>query len=128
MRNPLRFFSELLKQPAWVAMWVFVQMASNLFSLVFWDEQLAKIIFVTFLISAALMIGLYSVFGYQKILGAGHILWIPLLIYILVHIGSTTGAFQYYLTGLSLILWVSLLFDIDDVWKYFFSDAASQKD
>ncbi len=128
MRNPLRFFSELLKQPAWVAIWSFGQVAANLFSLVFWDEQLAKIIFVTFLISAALMMGLYAVFGFQKILGAGHILWIPLLIYILVHIGSTTGAFQYYLTGLSLILWVSLLFDIDDVWKYFFSDAASQRE
>jgi len=127
MRNPLSFFSELLKQPAWVAIWVFFVIAVNLFSLVFWDEQLAKIIFVTFMISAALMIGLYSVFGYQKILGAGHILLIPLLIYILVHIGSTTGSFQYYLTGLSLILTVALLFDIVDVWKYFFSDAASQK-
>ena len=128
MRNPLRFFSELLKQPAWVAIWVFVQMAANLFSLVFWDEQLAKIIFVTFMISAALMMSLYSVFGFQKILGAGHILWIPLLIYILVHIGSTTGSFQYYLAGLSFIYAVALLFDIVDVWKYFFSDAASQKD
>ena len=128
MRNPLRFFSELLKQPAWVAIWVFVQMATNLFSLVFWDEQLAKIIFVTFLISAALMMGLYAVFGFQKILGAGHMLWIPLLIYILVHIGSTTGSFQYYLTGLSLILAVSILFDIVDVWKYFFSDATSQRE
>lgn len=119
MRNPLAFFGELLKQPTWVVAWVFVQMGANLLSLLFWPEPLAQIVLVTFFISAMLMMGLYSIFGFQKILGAGHILWIPLLIYILLQIEGTTGSFQQYLATLSLILAVSLAFDIVDVWKYF---------
>ncbi len=124
MRNPLAFFGELLKQPVWVAGWVFVQMGANLLSLLFWHERLARIILVTFVVSATLMMGLYSIFGFQKILGAGHILWIPLLLYILLQMGSTSGSFQYYLAGLAVILAISLAFDIVDVWKYFSSARA----
>ncbi len=122
MRNPLAFFGELLKQPVWVVAWVFVQMGANLFSLLFWPEPLARIVLVTFLISAMLMMGLYSMFGFQKILGAGHVLWIPLLIFILVQLENTAGSFQQYLAVLSLILAISLVFDLVDVWKYFMSD------
>ncbi len=118
MRNPLAFFGELLKQPAWVVAWVFVQMGANLLSVLFWHEPLAKIILVTFVVSATLMMGLYSIFGFKKILGAGHILWIPLVLYILLQLGSTSGSFQYYLAGLTVILAISLWFDIVDVWKY----------
>ena len=124
MRNPLAFFRELLKQPAWVAGWVFVQMGANLLSLLFWHERLARIILVTFVVSATLMMGLYSIFGFQKILGAGHILWIPLLLYILLQVGSTSGSFQYYLAGLAMILAISVAFDSVDVWKYFSSARA----
>jgi hypothetical protein len=121
MRNPLAFFGELLKQPTWVVAWVGLQMGANLLSLYFWHEPISKIIFATFIVSATLMMALYSIFGFKKILGAGHILWIPLVLYMANHLGSASGAFQYYLAGLTVILAVSLAFDIVDVWKYFSS-------
>ena len=119
MRNPFRFFSELFQQPLWVSLWVFWLMVINVASLLFWSEPLAKIIFLTFMLSAMLMMGLYSKFGFEKILGLGHILWIPLLAYLLMELPSLPGDFKNYLVVLSLSITASLAFDIVDVWSYF---------
>jgi len=119
MRNPLNFFVELMKQPVWIPLWFAVLMAVNLASLAFWSEPLAQIVFIVFMVSSTLMMLLYSIFGFEKILGVGHVLWIPLLAYILIEISATTGAFNLYLIVLSVSLTISLVFDISDVWQYF---------
>ena len=71
------------------------------------------------MVSAMLMMALYSRFGYQKILGLGHVLWIPLLIYILLQVPQNDGLFQTYLVVLAISIAISLIFDILDVWQYF---------
>ncbi len=124
LRNPLRFFSELLEQPAWVAGWVFVLMVINMAGLAFWSEPLARAIVAIFLLSAMLMMGLYSVFGFERILGLGHVFWIPLLGYLIVQLQQAEGLFAGYLVVLSLVIGVSLLFDIRDVWIYLSSKGA----
>ncbi len=124
LRNPLRFFSELLDQPAWVAGWVFVLMVINMASLAFWSEPLAKLILVVFMLSAMLMMGLYAVFGFERILGVGHVFWIPLLGHLIVQLQQIEGLFAGYLLMLSLAIGVSLLFDIRDVWIYWSSKRA----
>lgn len=121
MRNPFGFFSELLQQPVWVPVWVFLLMIVNIASVGFWSEPLAKAVFVTFMLSAMLMMGLYSKFGFEKILGMGHVLWIPLLVYVLMELPSTKDDFKNYLIVLSISMVISLVFDIADVWKYFSS-------
>lgn len=121
MRNPFRFFIELMQQPAWVSIWVLFLMMINVASIGFWNEPLAKVIFVTFMFSAMLMMGLYARFGYEKILGMGHILWIPLLVYVLMEIPTAQDTFKSYLVILSISIAISLVIDIVDVWKYFTS-------
>ncbi len=119
MRNPFRFFVELMQQPVWMPIWLFFLIIINVASLGFWHEPLAKIIFITFMISAMLMMGLYSRFGFEKILGLGHILWVPLLVYVLVQLPTVETFFKIYLVVLSISIAISLLFDITDVWEYF---------
>lgn len=119
MKNPFSFFNELQQQPTWISMWLLFLMTVNVASLMFWEEPLAKVIFVTFMISAILMMGLYSWFGFEKILGMGHILWIPLLAYGLIEIPAAEGAFKSYLIILIISIATSLVFDIVDVWKFF---------
>jgi len=118
MRNPLGFFVELIRQPIWIAIWVMVLMTVNMGSLFFWHKELAQIIFITFMASAMIMMLLYSHFGFEKILGLGHILWIPLLIYIVIQIPAADEHFQQYLIALSIIIAISLLFDIVDVFNF----------
>ena len=119
MRNPFRFFVELIQQPVWIPVWLLFLMIVNVASVGFWNEPFAKVIFVTFMLSAMLMMGLYSRFGFEKILGTGHILWIPLLVYVLMEIPTARDTFKSYLIILSISIAISLVFDIVDVWKYF---------
>jgi hypothetical protein len=119
VKNPLNFFVELFEQPAWIPAWVTYLMIINMASLGFWHEPLAKLIFVTFMLSAMLMMGLYSRFGFTKILGMGHVLWVPLLVYIIVHIPVAEGVFQTYLGILATSIAASLILDAFDVSKYF---------
>jgi hypothetical protein len=121
MRNPFKFFIELMQQPVWIPIWLLFLMIANVSSLMFWSEPIAKVIFFTFMFSALLMMALYSKFGFEKILGMGHILWIPLLVYVLIEIPATEGAFKSYLVILLISLTISLVFDIIDVWRYFTS-------
>lgn len=119
MRNPFRFVIELLQQPVWIPVWMLFLMIVNVASVGFFNELLAKVIFVTFILSVMLMMGLYSRFGFEKILGMGHILWIPLLVYVLMEIPTARDTFKSYLIILSISIAISLVFDIVDVWKYF---------
>ncbi len=121
MRNPFRFFIELIQQPVWIPVWVLILMIVNVASVGFWNEPLAKVIFVTFMLSAMLMMGLYSRFGFEKILGMGHILWLPLLVYVLMSIPAASDTFEAYLIIWSIFAVLSLVFDVVDVWKYFTS-------
>lgn len=77
MRNQLRFFVDLVQQPVWIPIWVLFLMIIHVASVGFWHEPVAQLIFASFLMSAMLMMGLYSRFGFEKILGLGHIPWIP---------------------------------------------------
>lgn len=124
LRNPLRFFSDLVHQPTGVAVWVFALMVVNLAALAFWSEPLAKVIVVTFMLSSMLMMGLYTWFGFERILGLGHVLWVPLLAAIVMHLSEADGAFAAYLILVALSIGISLIFDIRDVWIYLSSKRA----
>jgi signal transduction histidine kinase len=119
LRNPLRFFVELVRQPVWIPIWVLFLMIVNVASIGFWHEPVAQLIFASFLMSAMLMMGLYSRFGFEEILGLGHIPWIPVLVYVLTQISAAEAAFKSYLLVLSVSIAISLVFDTIDVWKYF---------
>ncbi|MBX9660339.1 MAG: hypothetical protein K2X00_17410 [Nitrospiraceae bacterium] len=119
MRNPLRFFIELMEQPVWVSLWVLFLMLVNMASLAFWKETVAQLIFMNFLASAMLMMGLYARYGFTKILGLGHVPWVPLLAYVVIKIPTVEASFKQYLLILSVSMAISLVLDTIDVWKYF---------
>ena len=119
MRNPFSFFIELGHQPLMLVLWVYYLVILNLSSAVFWNQPLAKVIFFTFILSASSIIGLYSVFGFKKIMGLGHIFWIPLLFFLFPQISDSSGNYKKYLTVLTSSIIISLVFDTVDVWKYF---------
>ena len=127
MRNPFRFFVELVQKPAWIPIWVFFMMVINVASVAFGSEPLAKLIFITFMISAMMMMALYSWFGFEKILGLGHVPWMPLLVYVLIQLPSAEISFRSYLMILAISISISLVFDIADAWKYFTRDGIGSR-
>lgn len=119
MRNPFKFFVELARQPLWIPLWVSLLMLVNFASAAFWSEPTARLILITFMVSSMLMMGLYSRFGFAKVLGLGHVLWIPLLLHVLTRLPHASGTFKIYLIVWSIATAISLAFDVVDVWKYF---------
>ncbi len=87
-----------MRQPVWIPLWVFFLMLVHVASVGFWHEPVAQLIFTSFLISAMLMMGLYLRLGFEKILGLGHIPWIPVLVYVLTQIPTAEAAFKTLLT------------------------------
>lgn len=118
MPDPLAFFRQLLQQPTGVPIWVGLLMVVNMASLAFWQEPLARWILGVFLLSSLLMMVLHGIFGFQKILGLGHVLWVVLLPVVLTRLTVATDGFRNYLLAWSVVTAVSLLFDVRDVWQY----------
>jgi len=94
-------------------------MLINMASLAFWKEAVAQIIFMNFLASAMLMMGLYARYGFTKLLGLGHFPWVPVLAYVVIKIPTAEASFKQYLLILSVSMAASLVFDTIDVWSYF---------
>ena len=112
------FFRDLARQPLRVSAWVAILAYANMASVFYWPETLARLIFAVFMVSAVLMMALYSYFGFEKILGLGHVLWIFLLPYIVVRLDDVDAGFSAYLVVLAILIAVSLVFDVLDVWRY----------
>ena len=127
MHNPISFVTDLARQPLGVTLWLAVLALANIASLLFWPEHLAKVIFITFIVSGATMMALYSYYGFEKILGVGHVLWVLLLPYIFLQLPHISGSFFAYLVMLSILLSISLVLDATDVWKYFDDKRASSQ-
>lgn len=119
MRNPLGFFAELLQQPRWVVLWVLFLMLLNGGAAAFRTAPVARLIFLTFMLSAMLMMALYARFGFSKLLGLGHVLWIPLAPWVGWQAQTATGALRIYLMVWCMATAVSLVFDVNDVRKHF---------
>ena len=119
IRNPLLFFVDLARQPLGVSIWVALLALANIACLLFWPALVAKVILIMFLLSALMMMALYSYYGFEKILGLGHVFWVFLLSYIILQLPHADGGLLWYLVALSILLTISLVLDTIDVWKYF---------
>ena len=108
-------------------LWLSLLIAANVFVPMFYFQQLeAQIVLGTMAANMALMTYLTSRFGFTRILGLGHIFWIPLLGFLLTRLGNIPAGDAYgaWLRALILLNSVSLLIDIVDVRRYLAGDRA----
>ncbi len=108
-------------------MWLSLLIAANVFVPLFYFQQLeAQIVLVTMAANMALMTFLTSRFGFTRILGLGHIFWIPLLGFLLTRLGNIPAgdAYSAWLRALLVVNSGSLLIDMVDVIRYLAGDRA----
>ena len=76
----IAFIKDTLKMPKhWVA-WLWLLISVNMIApLFFWSALEAKLIFAAMVGNAILMVALHAKFGFVRLLGLGHILWLPLV-------------------------------------------------
>ncbi len=121
MRSFLRFHRGLLGMPPHWQLWLGILVGSNLVApLFFLGHVEAQATVAALLISMTLMIALTARFGFSRILGLGHVAWLPLLAFLVdrvAEVPATTG-FGLWLRTVIVLDAISLVLDAVDVVRF----------
>lgn len=121
-RNPVSlFFRGLFRSKAPVTVWVlYLGLVNGVLPLFFLPRTEAMVILAVFLVGFCALVLLTSRFGFTRILGLGHALWIPLVGYLIFRLPHhpPTDVFGIWLRIVVVTDSVSLVFDITDVIRY----------
>ena len=105
--------------------WMVFLVATNMIAPILFIGTLeAKVVLSAVLIGLGIMLTLFSKLGYVRLLGIGHILWIPMIPWLwmrLIPIGIDSF-FGYWLLSVIVLDSISLLVDTADVVRYIKGD------
>ncbi len=127
IRGLVKLLMGIWKSPNYATAWVAYLIAINLFvPLAFWSHFEARVIAVVFLAGAVLMSYLTERTGFSRLLGLGHVLWYPLVIWLIINLGATpaTDGFGIWIRILVGTNIVSLIIDTLDVVRWLRGDRA----
>lgn len=117
----------LFKMPLPWKVWLSLLIAANVFAPLFYLQRVeAQIVLGTMIANMMLMTFLTSRFGFTRILGLGHVFWMPLIAFLLVRLGniSATDAYGTWLRALIVLNSGSLVIDVVDFARYLAGDRA----
>ncbi len=123
----IRFNRGLLTMPPLWQGWLLLLVGVNLVTPLFFLGHLeAQVTIAALLISMTLMTALTARFGFSRILGLGHVAWLPLLAFLVgqgAEVPATT-AFGLWLRTVIVIDAISLVLDAVDVVRFLGGDRA----
>lgn len=121
MNVMMNFFKTMLQMPKLWVTWVGLLMAVNmLMPLLFIATPEAKVVLGTMMASAGLMMFIFSKKGFVRLLGLGHILWIPLIFWLFgrMNFEIPLNGFRQWILAVIALNGLSLLIDTVDVIRY----------
>ncbi len=121
----IEFNKGVMKMPLPWRLWLMLLVTVNLaVPLFFLDRREAQFILGALLASMALMTILTAKFGFTRILGLGHILWLPLVFFLWLRLSHIPADdfFGFWIRGVLTLNTVSLMLDTVDVARYICGD------
>ena len=121
MRAFLKLNKGIMRMPLPWRLWMLLLIVLNVvFPLFFFDRPEAQLVLVAMAVSLLLMTGLTAVSGFSRLVGAGHIAWIPLVLFLVTRLPDVPARDLYglWLRALLVANSVSLVIDIIDVIRY----------
>lgn len=121
----IKFNKGILKMPLPWQLWMMLLVAANLAMPLFFLHRFeAQVVLGTILASAALMTFLTARFGFSRILGLGHSLWVPMLVFLFTRLVEipASDAFGIWIRTLFVLNGISLVIDTVDVVRYIAGD------
>ena len=121
MNSFVKFNLGLLRSPLYVRVWMILLLAANLAAPLFFLARVeAQAVLAALAASFAMMVILTGLTGYTRLLGAGHIFWVPLIVWLWTRLDQIPaddafGVWVRVLIGLNAI---SLVIDVIDVVRY----------
>ncbi len=123
----IKFNKGIMRAPIYVRLWLMLLIFSNLVVPLFYLHRVeAQVVLGALLASVILMTGLTGLSGFTRLIGLGHIFWLPLLYFLWTRLDQIPsdelfGAWIRILIGLNAI---SLVIDGIDVMRYIAGDRA----
>lgn len=121
MHAILRFMRDLLRMPApWLAWLALLMLVNAGGGLVHLGRIEGRVVLGTLVLAAALLVLIHARLGFVRLLGLGHIVWVPLVIWLawrLLH-AMPDPAMRWWLWSLILLNSASLAIDAVDVLRY----------
>ena len=123
----IKFNKGVMRAPIYVRLWLMLLIFSNLVVPLFYLHRVeAQVVLGALLASVILMTGLTGLSGFTRLLGLGHIFWLPLLYFLWTRLDQIPsdevfGGWIRVLIGLNAI---SLVIDGVDVLRYIAGDRA----
>ncbi len=123
----IKFNKGVMRAPIYVRLWLMLLVFSNLIVPLFYLHRVeAQVVLGALLASVILMTGLTGLSGFTRLIGLGHIFWVPLLYFLWTRLDQIPsdevfGGWIRVLIGLNAI---SLVIDGVDVLRYIAGDRA----
>ncbi len=117
----IKFNKGIMNQSLPVKLWVGLLVIFNMIIPLFFLERLeAQVVLAAIMASMLLMTLITSTTGFTRLLGLGHIFWIPLLFFLWTHLDQIPpdDGFGVWVRALMVINATSLVIDAVDVLRY----------
>ncbi len=121
----IKFNKGMMKMPIQWQAWLALLVTANLVIPLFYLSRLeAQVVFATIMASMMLMTVLTALTGFTRLLGLGHILWIPLLYFLWLRLeqNPADNFFGLWIRVLMILNVTSLVIDTIDVGRYIAGD------
>lgn len=121
MKTMIGFARGLMSLPMPWAVWLGLLIAVNTLGPVYFFEGLeARVVFAVFLTNAMLMMMIFARLGFVRLLGLGHILWVPLVPWLWIRLDQIgiDSAPGYWIISVMSMNSISLVIDTVDVIRY----------
>lgn len=121
MSAMLDFLRHMLSMPLHWALWVLGLMFLNAGGgIVYFSTLEGKTTLAVFLLSAGLLLGIFAMRGFVRLLGAGHFLWFGLVPWLAWRYGLAPeeGWLRAWMAAVMVVNSLSLVIDVTDVVRY----------
>ena len=121
MKFFIRFSKALMSMPMPWPLWLGLLVVANFLCPIYFFAALeAKVVAATFLAGAAIMMAIFAAKGFVRLLGLGHILWVPMVPWLWTRLDQIEpgGSMAYWIGAVVALNGISLIIDAADVVRY----------
>jgi len=121
MHTVIGFMVSIWKMPWYWRIWIGLLMLVNgIAPLLYLDTIESKVVLTVFVIAALTQVIIFHYKGFVRLLGIGHIYWIPLIGWVLIRLIEEPfiEAVQIWMGSLIVLNTTSLIIDLADVIRY----------
>ena len=118
------FFVGLLTLRKPWRVWIALLGAVNMSAIFFLDTVEGKLVLAALFAGAVFQMSIFAAKGYVRLLGIGHILWLPLVLWLGSRLGDigTDTTFGKWVVAVIVVDGISLIIDAADVGRYLAGD------